>query len=86
MKIDTHQHFWKYNAVHYTWMGENMGSLKRDYLPSHLAPLLKSSGIDGTVTVQARQLLEESHRLLELADQNFFIKASLAGWTCAVRK
>ena len=79
MKIDTHQHFWKYNAVQYPWMAENMGSLRRDYLPAHLAPLLKSASIDGTVTVQARQLVEESYWLLELADQNPFIKG-VVGW------
>jgi len=79
MKIDTHQHFWKYNSAHYPWMGENMGSLRRDHLPGDLAPLLKSVGIDGTVTVQARQLVEESYWLLELADQNPFIKG-VVGW------
>jgi L-fuconolactonase len=79
MKIDTHQHFWKYNAAHYAWMGENMASLRRDYLPAHLAPLIKSAGLDGTVSVQARQLPEESYWLLELADQNPFIKG-VVGW------
>jgi len=79
MKIDTHQHFWKYNATQYPWMGESMGSLGRDYLPGHLAPLLKAAGIDGTVSVQARQLVEESYWLLELADQNSFLKG-VVGW------
>jgi L-fuconolactonase len=79
MKIDTHQHFWRYNTAQYLWMGENMGSLRRDYLPGHLAPLLKSAGIDGTVAVQARQQLEESYWLLELANQNPFIKG-VVGW------
>jgi len=79
MKIDTHQHFWKYNATQYPWMGESMGSLRRDYLPRHLAPLLKAAGLDGTVSVQARQLVEESDWLLELADQNPFIKG-VVGW------
>ena len=79
MSIDTHQHFWKYNAVQYPWMGESMTSLRRDYLPSHLAPLLKAASIDGTVSVQARQMVEESYWLLELADQNPFIKG-VVGW------
>ena len=79
MKIDTHQHLWKYNATQYPWMGANMGSLRRDYLPGHLAPLLMATGIDGTVSVQARQMVEESDWLLELADQNPFIKG-VVGW------
>jgi len=79
MKIDAHQHFWKYNAGQYPWMGESVGHLRRDYLPDHLVPLLKAAGIDGTVSMQARRMVEESDWLLELADQNPFIKG-VVGW------
>lgn len=79
MKIDTHQHFWKYDPREYGWMGANMEALQRDYLPSDLAPLLESAGVDGTVAVQARQSLEESRWLLQLADQTPFIKG-VVGW------
>lgn len=79
MKIDAHQHFWVYNAREYGWMGPGMEILQRDYLPPDLAPLLKSAGIDGTVAVQARQCLEESRWLLDLADQYAFIKG-VVGW------
>jgi len=79
MRIDTHQHFWSYNAREYAWMGPGMESLRRDYLPPDLAPLLKVSGVDGTVAVQARQTLEESTWLLELADQYSFIRG-VVGW------
>lgn len=53
--------------------------LKRDRLPADLAPLLESTGIDGTVAVQARQTLEETRWLLELADQSPFIHG-VVGW------
>jgi L-fuconolactonase len=79
VKIDTHQHFWRYNPVEYGWMQARMESLKRDYLPADLAPLLAAAGFDGTVSVQARQSLEESRWLLELADQNPFIRG-VVGW------
>ncbi len=79
MKIDAHQHFWVYNAREYAWMGPGMEILKRDYLPPELAPRLKSAGIEGTVAVQARQCLEESRWLLELADQYPIIKG-VVGW------
>ncbi len=79
MKIDTHQHFWRYRADEYGWIGQGMEVLKKDFLPEHLAPLLKSTGMDGTVAVQARQSLEESRWLLELADQNPWIKG-VVGW------
>jgi L-fuconolactonase len=41
--------------------------------------LLAQIGFDGTVAVQARQNLEETRWLLELADQNEFIKG-VVGW------
>jgi len=78
-KIDTHQHFWLYNEVEYDWMGPGMDILKRDHLPIDLKPLIEAEGIDGTVTVQARQTLGETEWLLELADQNSFI-LGVVGW------
>ena len=56
-----------------------MGILKRDYLPEDLEPLLKESGVKGTVVVQARQSLEETEWLLELAEKNPFI-LGVVGW------
>lgn len=79
MRIDTHQHFWNYNEREYGWMGPGMESLRRDYLPADLAPLLESSGIDGTIAVQARQTVEETCGLLELADRYAFIDG-VVGW------
>jgi len=79
MKIDTHQHFWQYNDRDYGWMGAGMEKLKCDRLPGDLAPLLEKNGIDGTITVQARQCIEETEWLLQLADENPFIKG-VVGW------
>ena len=79
MKIDAHQHFWAYNANDYGWMGPGMEILKKNHLPDHLQPLLEKTGIEGTVAVQARQIIEETHWLLELAGQYPFIKG-VVGW------
>jgi L-fuconolactonase len=79
MKIDTHQHFWSYNDRDYVWMSAAMGKLRRDHLPKDLLPLIEAAGIDATVAVQARQCLEESTWLLELADEYPFIRA-VVGW------
>ena len=78
-KIDTHQHFWRYNAREYDWMDPGKEMLRKDHLPEDLAPLLKAPGIDGTVAVQARQSVEESYWLLELADRNPII-FGVVGW------
>src|SRR5579859_5446514 len=79
MRIDTHQHFWRYNPRDYVWMTDRMGSLRRDFLPADLAPLIAASGVGGTVAVQARQSLEESRWLLELAGRNPFVRG-VVGW------
>ena len=79
MKLDAHQHFWKYHPAHQSWMTEDMAVLRRDYLPAELKPQLHTSGFDGTIAVQARQMVEETEWLLKLADEHDFIKA-VVGW------
>ena len=39
MRIDSHQHFWKYSREEYPWIGAGMERLARDHLPADLAPL-----------------------------------------------
>jgi L-fuconolactonase len=79
MRIDSHQHFWRYSPTEHTWMSDAMSALKRDFLPADLQPLLAANKFDGSVAVQARQSLEETHWLLELASQHEFIHA-VVGW------
>ena len=42
MRIDAHQHFWQYNPVEHSWMTEEMGGLRRNFMPPDLKPLLAS--------------------------------------------
>jgi len=77
--IDTHHHLWKFNPDEYGWMDESMGVLKQDYLPSDLEVELVKAGVSGTVVVQARQSIEETRWLLELAEHHPFIKG-VVGW------
>ena len=79
MKIDAHQHFWRYDANEHVWMTEAMGRLKRDLLPEDLEPLLGTAGYAGTVAVQARQNLDETEWLLTLSDRHDFIRG-VVGW------
>lgn len=78
-KFDAHQHFWKYNPSEHAWMTDNMASIRRDFLPADLEPLLGSLGFAGCVAVQARQNLEETRWLLELAARHHFIRG-VVGW------
>ena len=79
MRLDAHQHFWRYDPAHHVWMTDAMGALRRDHLPEDLAPLLRATGFEGTVAVQARQMIEETEWLLALADQHAFIRG-VVGW------
>ena len=79
MRIDAHQHFWKYSPEEYPWIGKGMERLARDCLPTDLAPLATAEGIGGTVAVQARQSIEESRWLLALADADPLIRG-VVGW------
>jgi L-fuconolactonase len=78
-RIDAHHHLWRYRAADYPWIGENMGALKRDFLPADLAPELAGGGISGTVVVQACQSLEETEWLLSVAKDSKFIRG-VVGW------
>ena len=79
MRIDAHHHVWSYSAAEYPWIGKGMERLAHDHLPKDLALLTAAEGIDGTVAVQARQSLEESRWLLELAAANPLIRG-VVGW------
>src|SRR6266511_1156153 len=59
MKIDSHQHFWVYDAQQYPWIPKG-SPLQRDWLPSDLTLLLERVGLEGCIAVQARQTVEES--------------------------
>ncbi|MFD2161266.1 amidohydrolase family protein [Paradesertivirga mongoliensis] len=78
-KIDSHQHFWRFDPVRDSWITDNMKVVQRDFLPADLAPVLMENGIDGCVAVQADQSEEQNAFLLELAADNSFIKG-IVGW------
>lgn len=78
MPIDAHQHFWNYtDRMH--WITPAMSAIRRNFLPAHLAPLLKQNEMDGCIAVQADQTAAETVFLLELAEENDFIKG-VVGW------
>jgi len=79
MRIDAHQHFWRYSPADYAWIDERMDVLKRDFLPSDLRTALSASDLDGCVAVQARQDVEETAWLLQLAEENDFVRG-VVGW------
>jgi L-fuconolactonase len=79
MKIDSHQHFWRYNPTRDAWITDAMSVLKRDFLPQELAAECKANGIAASIAVQTDQSENETLFLLDLAKGNPQI-AGVVGW------
>ena len=79
MIIDSHHHFWSYNSEEFGWIDDDMASIRRNYFPENLAIELDENRVEGVVTVQARQSMEETAWLLQLAAENKFMKG-VVGW------
>jgi L-fuconolactonase len=79
MKIDAHQHFWKYDPLKHSWITDEMKVIKKDFMPDDLSPLLKQNGFTGCVAVQADQTEAETNFLTDLAASNHSIMA-VVGW------
>jgi len=78
VRLDAHQHFWRYSADEYPWIPRG-SALERDWLPHDLDALQRPLGLDGSIAVQARQCVAESDWLLGLADANPRIRG-VVGW------
>jgi L-fuconolactonase len=78
-KIDSHQHFWKFDPVRDSWIDEPMSAIQRDFLPGDLKPILDKFDINGCVAVQADQSETETEFLLNIAENNDFVKG-VVGW------
>jgi L-fuconolactonase len=76
--IDSHHHLWRYSAAEYPWIPAE-SALARDHLLPELEAVTTAAGVTGTVVVQARQVIEESDFLLELADRSERILC-VVGW------
>src|SRR5688572_11434909 len=79
LRIDSHQHFWNYDAENFDWITEEMSIIRKDFLPAELGHILKTNDFDGCVSVQANQNGEENDFLLAHAAQYNFIKG-IVGW------
>ncbi len=76
--LDTHHHLWAYNLEEYGWIPEGTPLARNQLLPE-LEAATSTAGVTGTVAVQARQIIDESHDLLKMADQGELIRG-VVGW------
>ena len=79
MRVDAHQHYWRFDPVRDAWITPAMGVIRRDFLPGDATPLIAAAGIDAVVAVQADQSPAETRFLLDLAASNPFIRG-VVGW------
>jgi L-fuconolactonase len=79
MTIDSHQHFWRYDAAEHGWIDDSMAAIRRDFAPKDAAREMAGAGVDAGVAVQVRQTLKETDWLLSLAGAHPTI-AGVVGW------
>ena len=60
-------------------MNENMGILKKDYGVDQIEPEVTHCGIEGLVSVQARQIIEETDWLISIAKNSELVRG-VVGW------
>jgi L-fucono-1,5-lactonase len=77
--VDAHHHFWDPATADYPWMTDDVAPIRRRFGPEDLVPSLLRRGVDGTVVVQARSSLDETHELLRTAADVSWL-AGVVGW------
>ena len=80
MKIDSHQHYWRFAAADFPWISAAMPALQRDCNPADVQPAMQQAGVNVVLAVQARSLAAETDYLLGLAQRHAQIVGVL-GWT-----
>ena len=80
MKIDTHQHYWRYQPQDFGWISDRMPVLQRDYAPADCQAAMQAAGITASIAVQARSMEQETDFLLALAADTPSV-LGVVGWT-----
>jgi len=76
---DSHHHLWQYNAQEFDWIDDSMSTIRRSFGVDDLANIAEQSGVSGFVSVQARQCLDETQALLDMAETCNLIRG-VVGW------
>jgi L-fuconolactonase len=72
--IDSHQHLWVMSERNYDWIKPSYGVLYDDFTPERLEPEITSSGVTGSVLVQAADSYEDTFYMLEVAHKLDFVR------------
>jgi len=79
--IDAHHHLWHLGGMlDYGWLnGPGLDSIRRDFGPEDLQPLMRTAGIDRSICVQTLADRDETRWALEQAERHPFL-AGVVGW------
>jgi len=80
MKVDAHQHHWRFDAEAFPWISPAMSAIARDCLPSDVRRKMREQGVQASVLVQARAVEAETDFLLAQAERYSQV-AGVVGWT-----
>jgi L-fuconolactonase len=67
VRVDAHQHLWHYDAEEFSWIDEEHRDIRRDFLTRDLQAAMSSARVNGSVATQARQSIEETEWLIDVA-------------------
>ncbi len=79
MRVDAHHHLWQYDAAEFGWIDDRMASLRRDFLLPELEREMAAANVHAAIAVQARQTLEETRFLLDIAEHSSHV-LGVPGW------
>ena len=79
MLIDSHHHLWKYSVEDYGWISDSMRVLRKDFLAAELREIAADNDVTGFVSVQARQIVDETQALIDIAASEPLIQG-IVGW------
>jgi L-fuconolactonase len=79
MKIDAHVHFWGAKFPEKVWIRKKIAALQRDFAPDDLRPLMRETGVEGVVLVQAAPDYQETDYFLKIGASESFV-LGVVGW------
>ena len=77
--VDAHLHVWDLEQGDYAWLGPDLGTLYRSFLPSQAADELATAGVTSAILVQAEDSVRETRYLLGVAEQHAWVHG-VVGW------
>ena len=78
MRIDAHHHLWRYRSAEFGWIDPG-SRIACDFDIDMLSAEMAGAGVDASIAVQARQTVEETRMLLDLAETTPSI-LGVVGW------